>query len=149
MAKILRHAQAAWQGTVARGSGTMRLGRGGEDMPFSLRSRTEDSPGTNPEELLGAAHAACFSMSLSNLLEEAGHPATRVQTQAKVALESTGEGFSITTIDLVARGAVDGIDEVQFQELAQQAKQTCPVSKLFASATITLDAALDPAVAQG
>lgn len=141
--KIIRRARANWRGPVPTGSGTMGLGRGGEAFAYSLRSRTEDDAGTNPEELLGAAHAGCFSMSLSDLLEGAGHPATEISTTARVTMEEKDGSFSITTIDLVARGQVEGIDEETFRRLAQQAKETCPVSRLFSSATITLDAALD------
>jgi osmotically inducible protein OsmC len=140
--KIIRRARASWRGPVPTGSGTMGLGRSGEVLPFSLRSRTEDDAGTNPEELLGAAHAGCFSMSLSDLLEGAGHPATEVTTTARVTMEEKDGAFTITTIDLVARGQVEGIDEETFRRLAQQAKETCPDSKLFSSAKITLDAAL-------
>jgi lipoyl-dependent peroxiredoxin len=141
--KILRRAGATWLGTVPAGSGRMRLGRDGAEFPFSLRTRTEDVPGTNPEELLGAAHAGCFSMSLSNVLEEAGHPSTAIRTEATVVLEPTGGGFSVTRVDLVTRGEVPGLDQDAFAAYAEQAKATCTVSRLFASAEITLQASLD------
>lgn len=141
--KILRHAAATWKGTVPAGSGTMRLGREGNELPFSLRSRTGDAAGTNPEELVGAAHAGCFSMSLSNVLEEAGHPSDSIETEAKVSLEQRDGGFSITRVDLAVHGAVPGIDQESFAGYAEQAKATCPVSRLFSSAEITLTASLD------
>ena len=137
--KIIRRAQATWQGPVPTGSGAMRLGRSADTIPFSLRSRTEDGAGTNPEEMLGAAHAGCFSMSLSNLLEEAGHPVTEIVTDAKVTMGEVDGSFTITNVDLVTRGTVDGVDEATFQELA---KQACPVSKLFAGAEISVAASL-------
>lgn len=140
--KIVRYAKAVWRGTVPQGTGLMQLGRGGSEIPFSLKSRTEDNEGTNPEELLGAAHAGCFSMSLSNLLEEAGTPADEVNTTARVVMEQTESGFSITRVELTTRGSAPGVDAETFARLAEEAKATCPVSRLFASAEITLDAAL-------
>lgn len=141
--KILRRAAATWKGTVPAGSGTMRLGSDGAELPFSLRSRTADGSGTNPEELLGAAHAGCFSMSLSSVLEEAGHPSDSIETEATVYLEPRDGSFSITRVDLVVHGAVPGVDEESFAAYAKQAKATCTVSRLFSSAEITLTATLD------
>ena len=142
--KILRHASATWSGTVPTGTGSMQLGRAGAELPFSLRSRTEDGvPGTNPEELVGAAHAGCFSMSLSNLVEEAGLDPVEISTRATVTLEQGERGVTIRRVDLVTRGRVPGLDDAGFAALAEQAKTTCPVSKLYASAQITLDAALE------
>ncbi len=141
--KILRHAAATWDGPVPTGSGTMTLGRGGQTLPFSLHSRTAEGDGTNPEELLGAAHAGCFSMALSSLIEEAGHAPVSVRTQATVTLEQGAGGFTISSVALTTRGDVPGLDADAFAGLAEQAKATCPVSKLFAGAQITLDAALD------
>ncbi len=141
--KILRHAFASWSGPVAQGSGLMRLGRAGAEMPFSLKSRVEDGTGTNPEELLGAAHAGCFSMSLSSLLEDAGYKVHAVNTDATVTMEEAGGRFSITRVALRTRGDVDAVTADEFAALAEQAKATCPVSRLFASAEITMTAALD------
>lgn len=141
--KILRHAFASWSGPVAQGSGLMRLGRAGAKLPFSLKSRVEDGNGTNPEELLGAAHAGCFSMSLSSLLEDAGYQVHAVGTDATVTMEEVGGRFSITRVALRTRGDVDDVTADQFAALAEQAKATCPVSRLFASAEITLTATLD------
>lgn len=121
----------------------MRLGRAGAEMPFSLKSRVEDVNGTNPEELLGAAHAGCFSMALSSLLEEAGHQVRSVNTDATVTLEESGGSYSISKVALRTRGDVDGVTADEFAALADEAKATCPVSKLFASAEITLSATLE------
>lgn len=120
----------------------MRLGRAGAEFPFSLRTRTQDGEGTNPEELLGAAHAGCFSMSLCNVLEEAGHRDPAVQTEALVHLEQTSTGFSVTRVELTTRGRVEGLDAGAFAAYAAKAKDTCTVSRLFASADITLRATL-------
>jgi osmotically inducible protein OsmC len=141
--KILRHAFALWSGPVTQGSGLMRLGRAGAEMPFSLKSRVEDGTGTNPEELLGAAHAGCFSMSLSSLLENAGYKVQSVSTEATVTIEEADGRFSITRVILRTRGDVDDVTADEFAALAEQAKATCPVSRLFASAEITMTAALD------
>ena len=140
---IKRRATARWEGTVPMGGGTMRGRSGALDVPFSLRSRVEDTPQTNPEELIGAAHAGCFSMSLANLIEEAGHAPAHVETSAEVILAEQEGGFSITRITLHARGAADGVDEAEFVRLAEQAKATCPVSRALAGVEIVLDAALD------
>ena len=140
--KILRHASAIWNGPVPTGNGTMTLGRNGQTIPFSLKSRTEDGAGTNPEELIGAAHAGCFSMSLSSLIEDTGKIPGEVTTTAKVTLEQKADGFWITEVHLVTRGSNQSLTNEEFVELAVKAKSTCPVSKLYSSAVITLDAAL-------
>lgn len=122
----------------------MQLGRSGPTIGYNLTARVEEEAGTNPEQMLGAAHAGCFSMALGNLIEETGIDMTdvSVETSAVVHLESKPDGFWITTVNLTTRGTVPGMDEATFVELAEKAKATCPVSKLFASADITLDAAL-------
>ena len=120
----------------------MTLGRNGQTIPFSLKSRTEDGAGTNPEELIGAAHAGCFSMSLSSLIEDTGKIPGEVTTTAKVTLEQKADGFWITEVHLVTRGSNQSLTNEEFVELAVKAKSTCPVSKLYSSAVITLDAAL-------
>ena len=140
---IKRRATARWEGTVPEGGGTLRGRSGALDVPFSVRSRVEDTPQSNPEELIGAAHAGCFSMSLANLIEEAGHAPGHVETTAEVVLAEQKGGFSITRITLHARGAADGVDEAEFVRLAEQAKATCPVSRALAGVEIVLDAALD------
>lgn len=140
-----RHRSSAiWSGSVPTGSGTMQLGLAGPVVPYTLTSRVEEEQGTNPEQLIGAALCGCFSMSLANLLEEAGlNPdSIRIETKAVTHLEQTSSGFAITKIDLIARGFGEGLEADIFTELADQAKRTCPVSKLYATAEITLDAAL-------
>lgn len=137
-----RHATASWEGDLTRGKGVMRLGGGAFEGPFSFASRFEHGVGTNPEELIGAAHAGCFSMALSHALAEAGHPPTTINTQAKVKLEKGDQGFAISNISLVCVGVVPGIDEDTFVQHAREAKANCPVSKALAGPTIDLDARL-------
>lgn len=122
----------------------MQLGRSGPTIGYNLTARVEEEAGTNPEQMLGAAHAGCFSMALGNLIEETGidMAGVTIDTSAVVHLEAKPDGFWITTVDLTTRGTVPGMDEATFTALAEKAKATCPVSKLFASADITLDAAL-------
>lgn len=138
----VRKAQAEWKGDIAGGSGTMSLGSGAYTGAYSFKSRMEDGAGTNPEELIGAAHAGCFSMALSAMLSGAGHVPTSVQTQARVNFEKVGEGFSITRIDLETKGVVPGIDQATFLEFANKAKAGCPVSRALAATDITLSAEL-------
>ena len=140
--KILRHASAIWKGAVPTGTGSMTLGRAGQVLPFTLKARVEENAGTNPEELVGAAHAGCFSMALSSLIEETGKAVGEVSTTAQVSLEQKEDGFWITEVHLVTRGTNQDLTNEEFVELATKAKQTCPISKLYASAVITLDAAL-------
>ncbi len=125
----VRNAEAVWQGTLKEGAGTMKLGSGAYEGPFSYASRFEEGPGTNPEELIGAAHAGCFSMFLSALLTNAGYTPTRVHTTAKVHL---GAGPAITLIELNTEAEVPNLDENTFQEKAAAAKAGCPVSKALA-----------------
>jgi osmotically inducible protein OsmC len=138
-----RTAQARWEGGVPAGSGTMKLGSGAFEGAYSFSSRFEDGTGTNPEELIGAAHAGCFSMALSLALTQEGTPPDSIQTDATVHLLKDGEGFSIKRIDLVTRARVPGIDADGFQQAAQGAKENCPVSKVLTGAEITLDAQLE------
>jgi osmotically inducible protein OsmC len=137
-----RTGSAVWEGTLKQGKGNLKLGSGAFDGPYSFSSRFEEGTGTNPEELIGAAEAACFSMALSANLEKAGHPATRVSTTATVKLEMVGGGPKITTIDLNTEADVPGIDENKFQEQAEQTKKTCPVSVALAGPQINLTAKL-------
>lgn len=139
----VRNADAQWEGNLANGRGRMALGSGAFEGPFSFKSRFEEGEETNPEELLGAAHAGCFSMAFSNELSEAGHTPVSVQTQAKVRFEVTDDGPAITRIDLTTRGRVPGISEDEFQRIAEAAKENCPVSKLFQGAPIELAATLE------
>lgn len=136
----VRKSEAVWQGTLKEGSGRMRLASGLYEGPYTFSSRFEEGAGTNPEELVGAAHAGCFSMFLASLLGDAGYPAESVHTTASVHL---GAGPTITRIELECRATVPGVDDAQFQELAAQAKAGCPVSKALAAVPeITLDAKL-------
>jgi osmotically inducible protein OsmC len=137
-----RNGSAIWEGTLKQGKGTVKLGSGAFEGPYSFLSRFENGSGTNPEELIGAAHAGCFSMALSARLEKAGHPAKRVSTTANVNLKAVEGGFKITSIDLQTEGDVPGMDEAAFLEEAQQAKKTCPVSIALAGTEITLQAKL-------
>ena len=139
--KIIKRASAVWSGAVPTGHGSMILGQG-QDLPFSLKSRVEDSVMTNPEELIGAALAGCFSMALSSLIEEAGKVPGTIETSAKVTLEQKSDGFYITEIALTTRGKDQALTNDEFVALAINAKGNCPVSKLYSSASITVDAAL-------
>ena len=138
----VRTANAVWEGTLKEGNGKMKFGSGAFDGQYSFSSRFEEGAGTNPEELIGAAHAGCFSMAFSAQLTNNGFPPTRVQTEAKVHLEKGDAGFSIAAIDLVTEAEVPGIDEAKFQELADTAKRTCPVSRALAGVEIRLNATL-------
>jgi osmotically inducible protein OsmC len=133
---------AAWNGTLKEGSGTMKLGSGAYEGPYSFKSRFEEGTGANPEELIGAALAGCFSMALSANLEKAGHPAKHVDTRAKVTLEMVDGKPTITTIDLQNESSVAGIDEQTFQQQAEATKVGCPVSRALAGTKITLSAKL-------
>jgi osmotically inducible protein OsmC len=126
------------------GKGQITLGSKAFSGPYDWRGRSGDGAGTNPEELLGAAHAGCFSMALSHQLSDAGHPPTKIHTTAKVSLEKQGEGFAITKIELVCEAQVPGIDAATFKKMAQGAKEGCPVSKALSATPITLDAKLLP-----
>ena len=137
----VRKAQAEWKGDLKGGSGTMSIG-GRFSGPFTFSSRFEEGAGSNPEELLAAAHAGCFSMALSHGLAEAGHTPTRVSTTANVTLGMTDAGPTITTIELVADAEVPGIDAAEFQSIAEATKSGCPVSRALAGPEITLQATL-------
>jgi lipoyl-dependent peroxiredoxin len=138
----VRTSQAQWKGSLQQGKGTMKLGSGAFEGAYSFPSRFEDGEGTNPEELIGAAHAGCFSMALSLFLGNAGYTPTRIDTTARVHLEPVGGGFEITRIELSAEAEVPGIGEAAFQEQAQAAKNNCPVSKALAGPQISLKAKL-------
>ena len=135
-------ASAVWQGDLKSGKGTISTESGAlKDNPYGFNTRFEDAPGTNPEELIGAAHAGCFSMALSLMLGQAGYTPERIATRAEVTLDKDGEGFSITAIALTLEAQIPGIDEAQFQQIANQAKEGCPVSKVL-NAQISLTASL-------
>jgi osmotically inducible protein OsmC len=139
---VVRTSTAEWRGRVRDGAGTVSLGSGAFEGPYSFGSRFEEEPGTNPEELLGAAHASCFSMALSLLLTEAGYTPTRIRTVAQVTIERSDNGFAITHIELVTEAEVPGIDAAAFSGHAEAAKSYCPVSKALAAVDISLSAAL-------
>jgi lipoyl-dependent peroxiredoxin len=141
--RVTRTAKASWQGDLTEGGGRIGVGSRAYEGPFTLRARVEDvGRSTNPEELIGAAHAGCFTMSLANLLTESGHPPADLQTSAKVRLEQLETGFAITSITLQTVGEVPGVDADTFARLAQEAKDTCPVSRALAGTEITLEARL-------
>ena len=142
---MTRTANAHWTGSLSDGKGRIAVESGAFEGPYSFESRFEegyDGPSTNPEELLGAAHAACFTMQLSHMLAEAGHPPAAAETTAKVHIRQRDGGFEIPTIDLVLEADVPGIEDAEFQRIAAEAKETCPLSKVLAAAEITLDATL-------
>ncbi len=143
--RVSRHAEASWQGTVPEGSGRIALGSGAFEGVFTLRNRVENEvKGTNPEELIAAAEAGCFTMSLASLLEEAGSPPDDLRTTARVRLEQKDEGFRITRISVTTVGVVPGFDPEQFTQLAEQAKATCPISLALGGVPeITVEATLE------
>jgi len=138
----VRTSDAQWEGDLQSGKGTMRFGSGAFEGQYSFASRFENGTGTNPEELIAAAHAGCFSMALSGGLSRAGHPPNRVHTTAKVHLEKGDAGFRISTIELETEAEVPGIDDAGFQEAAAAAKVGCPVSQALAAVDIKLNARL-------
>jgi osmotically inducible protein OsmC len=138
----VRRAEAVWEGTLKDGHGKIRLGSGAFEGTYSFGTRFESAPGTNPEELIGAAHAGCFSMALSAALSRNGFAPRRIATTADVALDQVGDGFKITSILLKTSAEVPGIDETKFREFAEGAKKGCPVSQALAGTDIRLEAAL-------
>lgn len=134
---------AVWSGGIKDGEGALSTKSGAlKEYPYGFASRFEGKPGSNPEELLGAAHAGCFTMALSLILGEAGLTAERMETIAEVTLEKVADGFAIPAVHLTLRAKIPGADDETFQDLAAKAKAGCPVSKLF-KADITLDAKLE------
>ncbi|MDD0976524.1 OsmC family protein [Pseudomonas fontis] len=135
-------ASAIWQGGLKDGKGRLSTESGAlKENPYGFNTRFEGQPGTNPEELLGAAHAGCFSMALSMILGEAGLTADRIDTIAEVTLDKQPDGFAITAVHLILKAKVPGASQAQFLELANKAKTGCPVSKVL-NAKISLDATL-------
>ena len=141
-----RHATAIWQGALGDGTGTLDTQSGAlSSHGYSFKSRFEDEngkSGTNPEELLAAAHAGCFAMQLSHMLAENGTPADKLEAKSVVTVEQEGEGFAIKSSKITLEGQVPGIEDDKFQALATKAKESCPLSKALASIEITLDAKL-------
>ncbi|MDQ3758717.1 MAG: OsmC family protein [Actinomycetota bacterium] len=139
-----RTATAQWKGNIREGSGTVGLGSGAWEGPYSARSRFEDAPESNPEELLGAAHAGCFTMALSLILGNEGHEPETLSTEATVHLKQEDGGFVIPKIELSVRGKVPGIDQDEFAKHATTAKEVCPLSKALASVEdVSVDARLE------
>jgi osmotically inducible protein OsmC len=136
-----RKAHAEWKGPIDSGEGTMKFGSGAFEGAYSFKSRMQDGPGTNPEELIGAAHAGCFSMALSVVLGNEGFTADSIATDAKVSFEQQGEGWAITGIELTTVGSVPGMDADAFAKAAEAAKENCPVSVAL-SVPISLNASL-------
>lgn len=140
---IQKKGSAEWQGSLKQGKGTVSSESGAlKQLPYGFNTRFEGQAGTNPEELIGAAHASCYSMALSMILGEAGLEPESIKTEATVTLAQEGDGFSITAIHLDTRARIPGADQAKFDEAANKAKEGCPVSKLF-KAEITLDAKLE------
>ena len=138
----IRSAKAQWDGNLQQGRGNMSFGSGAWTGQYSFASRFEEGTGTNPEELIGAAHAGCFSMAFANALAKKGFEPKRVSTTANVHLTKGDAGFSISTVELKTEADVPGIDDAQFQQIANEAKSGCPVSKALAGTNIKLDAKL-------
>lgn len=138
----VRTAEAVWHGSIREGHGHMSFGSGAFEGTYSVPSRFEEAEGTNPEELLGAAHAGCYSMALSSALSGAGHPPQVIETRAQVTIEKLETGWTISKIHLVTQAEADGVDQDQFMELAEKAKENCPVSRALAGVEITLEASL-------
>ncbi len=145
----MRMSTAEWRGNLREGSGTMRLGSGAFEGPYSFPSRFENGTGTNPEELIAAAHAGCFSMALAAGLSRAGHAPNWIRTTAHVHLDKAGEGFAITRIELETEAEVPGLDDQGFQAQADAAKRNCPVSKALTGVEISLRAGLRQAAGVG
>ena len=136
------HGSAVWSGGIKDGKGAISTQSGAmKDYPYGFASRFEGKPGTNPEELIGAAHAGCFTMALSLILGEAGLTAEKMETRADVTLDKVADGFAITAVHLTLQAKIPGADDAKFQELAGKAKAGCPVSKLL-NTSITLEATL-------
>ena len=143
MASIRREASARWQGSGKEGKGSLTTPSGTlRDTPYSFHTRFEDGQGTNPEELIAAAHAGCFSMALAFQLSGAGHPPQELATTARLTMQQEAGGWKIATIVLQLRARVPGIEQAKFDELAQAAKANCPVSKVL-NAEITLESTLE------
>ena len=138
-----RKASAVWKGSLKEGGGTISTETGVlKDAPYGFRSRFESGKGTNPEELIAAAHAGCFSMALSLMLGNEGMTPEKIETQAEVALDKVGEGFEITSSHLNVVAKIPGADKAKFEQIANKAKEGCPVSKLM-KAKITMNARLE------
>jgi len=139
---LVRSSTAVWRGGLRNGKGTMKIGKGVFDGTYTFASRFASDKGTNPEELIGAAHAGCFSMALGLALDQEGYKPERIATTARVKIDKVGADFRIIGIELETEGIVPGINEVRFREKAEEAKRGCPVSMALASVDIRLEARL-------
>ena len=139
-----RKAEADWNGGIMDGAGKVKLGSGAFEGAYSFKSRfsEDEQTATNPEELIAAAHAGCYTMALSGNLGRAGYTPTNIHTTANVKIEKQGDGFVIPNIDLVTEAKVDGIENEEFQKIAEETKKTCPVSQVLSGADISLKASL-------
>lgn len=142
MASFTRTAEAKWDGDLTKGKGHLNTGSGAVDLPYSFNSRFGDEKATNPEELIGAAHAGCFTMALSAALTRAGKPPEHVHTTAKVTIQKDGDGFTISSIELQVEAQVPGVDESEFAKIAADAKANCPVSRALTGVQIQMQAKL-------
>jgi osmotically inducible protein OsmC len=138
----IRKASAVWEGNLPKGKGTIKFGNGAFEGPYSFGSRFEGAAGTNPEELIAAAHSGCFSMALAHGMSMAGHIPKSVETSAKVHLDKVGEGFQVTKIELHTEVSVPDLSEDAFMKFAESAKEGCPISQLLKGTEITLEAKL-------
>jgi osmotically inducible protein OsmC len=138
----VKFADAVWNGTLTEGKGHLKTQSGKIDVDYEWKSRAADGTGTNPEELIAAAHAGCFSMALSHMLTGAGFPPEQIRTKANVTFEKVGEGFGITKISLVTEAKIANISAEDFKKHAEAAKAGCPVSKALSAVPISLDAKL-------
>ena len=138
----VKSADAVWNGSLGTGTGHLKSQSGKVDIDYGWKARIGETPGTSPEELIAAAHAGCFSMALSHILESGGHPPTKIETTANVEFNKVGDGFAITKITLKTTGTVPGIDEAGFKKAAEMAKVGCPVSKALSSVPMELAATL-------
>jgi len=141
---LVRKSKAVWQGNLTEGKGRMAVGSSGLEFAFSFGTRFANEPGSNPEELIAAAHAGCFSMAFSHALAQAGYTPLSVATEARVSMDKTAEGFTIVRSDLVTEADVPGIDAALFAQLAEEAKKGCPVSRALRAIEVTLQATLKP-----
>lgn len=143
--KFTRKADAEWQGSIKEGKGQIKTGSGAVESAYSFQSRfseDEDQKATNPEELIAAAHAGCFTMALTGNLGRAGYEPKSIQTTASVKIEKQGDGFVIPNIDLTTEAEVEGIEDAEFQQIAEKTKETCPISQVLKGAEISLKATL-------
>ncbi len=144
---IVRTSEAVWEGSIKKGVGMVKVGSGTISGNYSFGSRFEQGAGTNPEELIGAAHAGCFNMALTMVLEQSGYNVEHIHTIAKVSIDKVGGGYKIANIELDTEGKVPGCDEKMFMEKAELAKKNCPVSMALTGVTITLRSRLMKAAA--